>query len=194
MIVQSAVTFSRITLNSTNVPSLRIMLRPCFDGGGMAGCFDIDVAAITFCQIAHLLRRVLGLRVDAYIRATAFGDFDPVVAQIERDDGQRPLSSLPRPPSQSKGSAPGNDHRVLVLDVSALDSVNGTGQRLNEDSMMERDRFRAPCNSKPRREKACTSARTRTCAGESHKCRGPRTSNTGRACNTGIARKARSAR
>jgi hypothetical protein len=34
IIACSAVTFSRITLNSTNVPSLRIILRPCSTAAG----------------------------------------------------------------------------------------------------------------------------------------------------------------
>jgi hypothetical protein len=90
----------------------------------MAGCFNVNVAAIAVGQISHLLNRVLALRIDAYVRAAPLSHFDPLVAQIQRHDDGGAFHLCRRNHTQSKGSASGNDDRVLVLNVSALNCMN----------------------------------------------------------------------
>ena len=84
MIVQLTVTGSLKTLNSTKVPSLRIICRPSGTAAGLPVA-SMNIAAVAVGEILHPLHGVLLGDVDAHVGAHLAGDVQSVVLGIEGD-------------------------------------------------------------------------------------------------------------
>ena len=92
---------------------------------------NVDIAAVAFCQIQHLLHRIRFCRVNSQIRAQLFRDFQPLRYQIDGDEqaGVFQLRRAYHPEAQCAG--PRDDDDIAKLNLPALHGVNRTSERLN---------------------------------------------------------------
>src|SRR6516162_10406748 len=108
----------------------------------VAGSLDVDIAAVPIGEIAHFLNDVILRRIQADIGSASFGDLQPIVAQVERDDPVRPFHLCSRYHSEAKWAATRNHDGVLIVYLGSFNRMKRAGQGFDENCVVPWHRLR----------------------------------------------------
>jgi len=108
------------------------------DAGGMASCFDIDVAAVTVGHIHHRLDRIGLARVDHHVGAEFFRQFEAVVLHVHDHELFRIFHAQVGDHAQPEGAGAGDDHDIFIADAAAIDGMLGAGIGFDQGCLFDR--------------------------------------------------------
>src|ERR1700722_5739136 len=102
------------------------------DSSWMTRRFNVNVASVTAGQFKDLFNGVPLLGINSEVGARPFGDVQPLIAQIERDDPFGSVHLGGGDHSQSQRAATGNYHGILKFYIASFHGVDRTGERFNK--------------------------------------------------------------
>src|SRR5271165_1299374 len=102
-------------------------LQTLFDRRRVPGCLDVNFAAVPASEIEHFLNSVFLRWIKTDIGSAAFGDFQSVVTQVERDDSLWPFHLRTRHHPESKRTAARDHYGILIVYVSSFNRMQRAG-------------------------------------------------------------------
>ena len=152
IVVQSTVTGSSHDAELDESAELAHHAEPHFDGGGMPGRLDIDVATVAVGEVHDFVDGVDRAGIDADVCTARLGGGKPLVVEVDADQEARIFHARRRDHAEPERAGAGDHDDVLELDLAALDCVDRAGERLDEGGVLGCDGRRDLVVQRPGRE------------------------------------------